>query len=204
MILTRTPMRISIGGGTDLPSYYRRKGGSVLSAAIDKYVYLAVNSTFTDDYLLKYSVHERVARVDDIEYSLIREVLRRYQIRPGIEIVSVADIPAGTGLGSSGSFVVGLLRALPAYAHVFNVATGDYITVAEIAALAVECVGLDPGSVELAYTGGSRGWKGDVPIVRIATDRIRSLGWSNRYNSRRALQASIESMLVDAREGRLW
>ncbi len=87
---------------------------------------------------------------------------------------------------------------------VFNVATGDYITVAEIAALAVECVGLDPGSVELAYTGGSRGWKGDVPIVRIATDRIRSLGWSNRYNSRRALQASIESMLVDAREGRLW
>jgi D-glycero-alpha-D-manno-heptose-7-phosphate kinase len=111
-------MRISIGGGgTDLPSYYRRKGGSVLSAAIDKYVYLAVNSTFTDDYLLKYSVHERVARVDEIEHSLIREVLRRYQIRPGIEIVSVADIPAGTGLGSSGSFVVGLLRALHAYAH---------------------------------------------------------------------------------------
>ncbi len=118
MILTRTPMRISIGGGgTDLPSYYRRKGGSVLSAAIDKYVYLAVNATFTDDYLLKYSVHERVTRVADIEHSLIREVLQRYDVQPGIEIVSVADIPAGTGLGSSGSFTVGLLRALHAYNH---------------------------------------------------------------------------------------
>lgn len=118
MILTRTPLRISIGGGgTDLPSYYRRQGGSVLSAAIDKYVYLAVNSTFTNDYLLKYSVHERVARVEDIEHALIREVLQRYRVRPGIEIVSVADIPAGTGLGSSGSFTVGLLRALHAHRH---------------------------------------------------------------------------------------
>ncbi len=118
MILTRTPLRISIGGGgTDLPSYYRRVGGTVLSAAIDKYVYLAVNATFTDDYLLKYSVHERVKRVADVEHSLIRTVLQRYRIQPGIEIVSVADIPAGTGLGSSGSFVVGLLRALRAYNH---------------------------------------------------------------------------------------
>lgn len=118
MILTRTPLRISIGGGgTDLPSYYRRQGGSVLSAAIDKYVYLAVNSTFTDDYLLKYSIQERVTRVEDIDHALIREVLQRYRIEPGIEIVSVADIPAGTGLGSSGSFTVGLLRALHAHLH---------------------------------------------------------------------------------------
>jgi D-glycero-alpha-D-manno-heptose-7-phosphate kinase len=113
MIVTRTPLRISIGGGgTDLPSYYRRGGASVISAAIDKYVYLAINATFTDDYLLKYSIHERVRRLDDIEHALIREVLRRYDVRPGIEIVSVADIPAGTGLGSSGSFTVGLLHAL--------------------------------------------------------------------------------------------
>jgi D-glycero-alpha-D-manno-heptose-7-phosphate kinase len=118
MILTRTPLRISIGGGgTDLPSYYRRQGGSVLSAAIDKYVYLAVNATFTDDYLLKYAVQERVTRIEDIEHSLIREVLLRYRTRPGIEIVSVADIPAGTGLGSSGSFTVGLLRAIHAQQH---------------------------------------------------------------------------------------
>jgi D-glycero-alpha-D-manno-heptose-7-phosphate kinase len=118
VILTRTPLRISIGGGgTDLPSYYRRRGGSVLSAAIDKYVYLAVNATFTDDYLLKYSVHERVERVEDIEHALIREVLQRNHVAPGIEIVSVADIPAGTGLGSSGSFTVGLLRAIHAHRH---------------------------------------------------------------------------------------
>jgi D-glycero-alpha-D-manno-heptose-7-phosphate kinase len=118
VILTRTPLRISIGGGgTDLPSYYRRRGGSVLSAAIDKYVYLAVNATFTEDYLLKYSIHERVTRVEDIEHALIREVLQRYRVPPGIEIVSVADIPAGTGLGSSGSFTVGLLRALHAHRH---------------------------------------------------------------------------------------
>jgi UDP-glucose 4-epimerase len=87
---------------------------------------------------------------------------------------------------------------------VFNVATGDYITVAEIAALAVECLGLDGAQVELVYGGGSRGWKGDVPVVRIATDRIRALGWANRYNSREALRASMMSMLDDGRAGRLW
>ena len=118
MILTRTPFRVSIGGGgTDLPSYYRRQGGSVISAAIDKYVYVAINATFTDDYLLKYSVHERVERAEDIQHVLIREVLLRYEVQPGIEIVSVADIPAGTGLGSSGSFTVGLLRAVHAHSH---------------------------------------------------------------------------------------
>ena len=118
MILTRTPLRISIGGGgTDLPSYYRRRGGCVISAAINKYVYLAINTTFTPDYLLKYSEHERVDRIEEICHSLIREVLTHYEVGPGIEIVSVADIPAGTGLGSSGSFTVGLIRALHAYRH---------------------------------------------------------------------------------------
>jgi D-glycero-alpha-D-manno-heptose-7-phosphate kinase len=118
VILTRTPFRVSIGGGgTDLPSYYGRRGGAVISAAIDKYVYVAINATFTDDYLLKYSVHERVGRAEDIQHALIREVLLRYDVQPGVEIVSVADIPAGTGLGSSGSFTVGLLRALHAHTH---------------------------------------------------------------------------------------
>lgn len=118
MILTRTPLRISIGGGgTDLPSYYERAGGSVISAAIDKYVYLSVNSTFTRDYLLKYAELERVERIADINHGLIREVLDQYKIEPGIEIVSVADIPAGTGLGSSGSFTVGLVLALHAFQH---------------------------------------------------------------------------------------
>lgn len=85
-----------------------------------------------------------------------------------------------------------------------NVATGDYITVAEIADLAIECLGLDPATVELAYTGGDRGWKGDVPVVRMDTERVRALGWSNRYGSRDALRQAMGSMLDDADRGRLW
>jgi len=89
----------------------------VISAAINKYVYLAINATFTSDYLLKYSEHERVARIEDIQHALLREVLAHYRAQPGLEIVSVADIPSGTGLGSSGSFTVGLIRALHAFRH---------------------------------------------------------------------------------------
>jgi D-glycero-alpha-D-manno-heptose-7-phosphate kinase len=118
MIVTRTPLRISIGGGgTDLPSYYRRDGGTVISAAIDKYIYLAINPTFTQDYLLKYAELERVESLDAIDHDLIREVLTHLSVGPGIEIVSVADIPAGTGLGSSGSFTVGLILAVYAHLH---------------------------------------------------------------------------------------
>jgi D-glycero-alpha-D-manno-heptose-7-phosphate kinase len=116
MIITRTPLRISIGGGgTDLPSYYRRNGGFFVSGAIDRYIYLAINNTFTDDYVIKYSALERVDRVDNISHPLVREALRLHPIGRAKEIVSIADIPAGTGLGSSGAFTVGLLRALYAY-----------------------------------------------------------------------------------------
>jgi D-glycero-alpha-D-manno-heptose-7-phosphate kinase len=117
MLITRTPLRISIGGGgTDLPSYYQRFGGFVISAAIDRYIYVSINRTFTSDYFLKYSALERVASVDQIQHSIIREALKLNPVGPGIEIVSTADIPAGTGLGSSGAFTVGLLRSL----HAFN------------------------------------------------------------------------------------
>ena len=85
---------------------------------------------------------------------------------------------------------------------VFNVATGDYVTVTEIAELAMDVVGLPAGSTQFEYTGGSRGWKGDVPVVRINTDRIRALGWKNERTGRQALRASMESMLADARDGR--
>ena len=85
---------------------------------------------------------------------------------------------------------------------VFNVATGDYVTVTEIAELAVDVAGLPPGSTRFEYTGGDRGWKGDVPVVRLNTDRIRALGWKNQRTGRQALRASMESMLADAREGR--
>lgn len=119
MLITRTPLRIAIGGGgTDLPSFYRRAGGGfVISAAIQKYVYIALNTTFTGDYLLKYSELERTESIDAIRHRLIRTALRLHPVPPGIEIASVADIPSGTGLGSSGSFTVGLLKALHAYTH---------------------------------------------------------------------------------------
>lgn len=87
--------------------------------------------------------------------------------------------------------------------QVYNVATGDYITVTEIADLAVECVGLPAASVRFEYTGGDRGWKGDVPSVRLNTDRIRKLGWSNRRGSGEALRDSMLAMIPDARAGRL-
>ena len=85
---------------------------------------------------------------------------------------------------------------------VFNVATGDYVTVTEIAELAVDVVGLPAGSTQFEYSGGDRGWKGDVPVVRVNTDRIRALGWKNERTGPQALRASMESMLVDARAGR--
>jgi UDP-glucose 4-epimerase len=87
--------------------------------------------------------------------------------------------------------------------EVFNVATGDYISVTQIAELAVEVTGLEPGSVKFEYTGGDRGWKGDVPVVRLNTDRIRSLGWSCRRTSRQALCVSMTALLGDARLGKL-
>jgi len=113
MILTQTPLRISLGGGgTDLPSYYREHGGFVLSAAIDKYVYIGVHRSFVPGYLLKYSESEYAPTRADIRHRLIREAITFLDVEPQIEIVSLADVPAGTGLGSSGSFLVGLLHAL--------------------------------------------------------------------------------------------
>lgn len=116
MIITQSPLRISIGGGgTDLPSYYERFGGMVISAAIDKYIYIALNRTFRPDYFIKYSELERVEQVEDIRHPIIREAMLLHDVGPSVELVSMADIPAGTGLGSSGTFTVGLLRALYAF-----------------------------------------------------------------------------------------
>jgi D-glycero-alpha-D-manno-heptose-7-phosphate kinase len=115
-LITRTPLRVSLGGGgTDLPSYYREFGGLVISAAITKYVYIGINRTFTDDYFLKYSELERVRNVDEVRHPIIREALTLHPVGPSVEIVSLADIPSGTGLGSSGTFAVGLLKALHAF-----------------------------------------------------------------------------------------
>jgi len=116
MLITRTPLRISIGGGgTDLPSYYEQRGGFVISAAINKYMYVVLNRTFTDDYLIKYSELERRRSVGEIDHRIVRAVFDRHGVDPGVELVSMADIPSGAGLGSSGAFTVGLLRTI--YAH---------------------------------------------------------------------------------------
>jgi D-glycero-alpha-D-manno-heptose-7-phosphate kinase len=116
MIITRTPLRLSIGGGgTDLPSYYEEFGGFVISAAINKYAYVSANRSFLPGYILKYSEMEVAKTLDEIHHRLIRETLKVYQIPDPIEIVSIADVPAGTGLGSSGTFLVGLIHALHAF-----------------------------------------------------------------------------------------
>ena len=113
MIITRTPLRITLGGGgTDLPSYYEMYGGFVISASINQYIYIALNNTFSDGYHLKYSELEQVLSIDEIKHPIVREVFSQHCVPPAIEMVSLADIPAGTGLGSSGSFTVGLLRSV--------------------------------------------------------------------------------------------
>jgi D-glycero-alpha-D-manno-heptose-7-phosphate kinase len=117
MIISQTPLRMSfVGGGSDLPSFYRKYGGAVVSTAIDKFVYVSVNRKFDEFLRVSYSKTEEVATVDQIEHQLVREALRMLKIRGGIEITSVADIPSrGTGMGSSSSFAAGLLHALHAY-----------------------------------------------------------------------------------------
>ncbi len=117
MIITRSPLRISLGGGgTDLPSYYQKFGGFLIAAAIDKYVYVTVMRPFTSGIFLKYSHLEKAEVVDEVQHPILREAIRMLDFKtPQIEITTLADIPSGTGLGSSGSFTTALLKAL--YAH---------------------------------------------------------------------------------------
>jgi D-glycero-alpha-D-manno-heptose-7-phosphate kinase len=114
MIIARSPLRISLGGGgTDLSSYYGLHGGFLIAGAIDKYVYITIHETFVEDLIIKYSEMERVPGRDQVRHPIIRETLKLLDIRQNnLEITSMADIPAGTGLGSSGSFTTALLRAL--------------------------------------------------------------------------------------------
>jgi D-glycero-alpha-D-manno-heptose-7-phosphate kinase len=133
MIITRSPLRISLGGGgTDLPSYYRQHGGGVISAAIDKYVYITIHQTFFSELIIKYSKMERVQTIEQVQHPIIREALKMVGIiEPTLEITSMADIPDGTGLGSSGSFTTALLKAL--HTHCKNV-----VPSADLAAQACE------------------------------------------------------------------
>ncbi len=117
MIVTQTPLRIGlVGGGTDLPDFYREHGGRVLNAAIDKYVYVIVKQRFDDEIYVNYSQKEIVSRAHDLQHELVREAMHMAGVRGGVEITTLADIPsAGSGLGSSSSVTVGLLHALFAY-----------------------------------------------------------------------------------------
>ena len=133
MIIVRSPLRISLGGGgTDLASYYRDHEGFLLAAAIDKYVYVTITKPFTPGIFLKYSEIEKTDHVDRVKHKIIREALNIYHKEsPQIEITTLTDIPAGTGLGSSGSFTTALVKAL----NVFNRA---HVSQEEIAQMACE------------------------------------------------------------------
>jgi D-glycero-alpha-D-manno-heptose-7-phosphate kinase len=117
MIITQTPLRIGLlGGGTDLPGYYREHGGRVLNCALDKYIYVIVKQRFDDDIYVNYSKKEIVSRVEDLEHELVREAMLMTGVANGVEITTLADIPStGSGLGSSSAVTVGLLHALFAY-----------------------------------------------------------------------------------------
>src|SRR4051812_20954616 len=114
MIITRSPLRISLGGGgTDLPSYYKEHGGFLIAGAIDKYVYITLHETFVQEIIVRYSKMEVVKTAEEVLHPIVREALRLVPIAdPHIELTSMSDIPAGTGLGSSGSFTTALLSAL--------------------------------------------------------------------------------------------
>jgi len=116
MIISKSPLRLSLGGGgTDLPSYYKIRGGRLIAGAIDKHVYISIAETFNKRFILKYSKHENIDRIKDIKHPIFREALKYLKIKRPLNISSHADIPAGTGLGSSGSFTVSLLAALTEY-----------------------------------------------------------------------------------------
>jgi D-glycero-alpha-D-manno-heptose-7-phosphate kinase len=133
MIIARSPLRITLGGGgTDLPSYYENHGGFLIAAAIDKYVYITLHENFTQDLIVKYSRLERVESALKIEHPIIREAFGLLEMDGrGLELISMADIPAGTGLGSSGSFTTALLKALHAQKK-------DLVHTAELAAQACD------------------------------------------------------------------
>jgi D-glycero-alpha-D-manno-heptose-7-phosphate kinase len=121
VIITRTPFRVSfVGGGTDLPDFYQVEPGAVVSTAINKYMYIVVNKRFDDTIRISYSKTEIAKDVEQIQHPIVREALKLTGITRGIEVVSIADVPAGAGLGSSSSFTVGLLNALYAYKEVLK------------------------------------------------------------------------------------
>jgi len=186
MIITQTPLRIGLlGGGTDLPGFYRENGGRVLNCALDKYIYVIVKQRFDDDIYVNYSKKEIVSRVEELEHELVREAMQMTGVTQGVEITTLADIPsAGSGLGSSSAVTVGLLHALFAY-------QGRQVSAAELAeracAIEIDRCGKPIGKQDqyIAAFGGIR----DIrfgPCDEVVAEEV-DLGAADR----RALQRQI-------------
>ena len=181
LIITKTPLRLTLGGGgTDLPPYYSIYGGFVVTTALDKYVYLIVNRRFEEEIRIGYSVTEIVKSLDDIRHPVVREGLRFLGVENHIEIVSIADMPAETGLGSSGSFTVSLLHAL----HAFKDENPSRQQLAEEACFIEMSVLKEPSGVQDPYIAAFGGFicldiaqdgKVKVSPLKIADDTIQEL-----------------------------
>ena len=181
MIISKTPLRVSFcGGGSDIPSFYSRHGGCVLSTAIDKYVYLAIHKSFyPDKYILKYSDIERVDSPESMKHPIFRQCLMDYTTGP-VEITSMADVPAGTGLGSSSSFSVGLINALRAYQ---GLECDKELLASEACKLEIEKLGEPIGKQDqyAAAYGGLRFYKFnkdgsvDVETVGMSSDDMKTM-----------------------------
>jgi D-glycero-alpha-D-manno-heptose-7-phosphate kinase len=181
LIISKTPLRLTLGGGgTDIPSYSSRYGGFVVSSALDKYVYLVVKRRFEDEIRVSYSVTEIVKSVDKIRHPLVREALRFLGLKSHLEIVSIGDMPAETGLGSSGSFIVGLLHAL----HAYKSENPSQHKLAEEACYLEMKILREPCGVQDHYVGAFGGFvcldiakdgKVNVSPLKISEDAVREL-----------------------------
>jgi D-glycero-alpha-D-manno-heptose-7-phosphate kinase len=181
MIIIKTPLRISLGGGgTDLPSYYKKFEGHVVSAAIDKYIYININNTFQKEIILRYLENEKVNSIKKIKHKLFREALKNYNIDSNVEITSTADLPGRSGLGSSGSFLVGLLHSLRVYS---NLDVDFYNLAEEACKIEIDKLNLPVGKQDqfIASFGGIRSFlfeKNDnikIKKIKIATSTFERL-----------------------------
>jgi D-glycero-alpha-D-manno-heptose-7-phosphate kinase len=181
VIFSQAPLRISLGGGgTDLPSYYREHGGFLVAGAIDKYVYMLIHTEFQRRYRMKYSQTEEVERIADIQHPILRETLAKYWRGSPLEIASVADVPSGTGMGSSGAFTVALLKGL-AHARRTSITAGslgESASEIEIEILEEPCGKQDPyvaahGGI-CAYTFNPDGSVGVEPL-ELLPETLRAL-----------------------------
>jgi len=181
LIISKTPLRLTLGGGgTDLPSYFSRYGGFVVTSALDKYLYLVIKRRFEEEVRLSYSVTEIVKSIDDIKHPVVREALRLLGLKSHLEIVSMGDVPAETGLGSSGSFTVSLLHAL----HAFKDENPSRHKLAEESCFLQMEILKEPSGVQdpyIAAFGGficldiARDGKVNVSTLKLAEDTIHEL-----------------------------